>query len=321
MPTPSSRNNLFGIASAIGASLFFSFNDMAIKFISDDYALHQVVLIRSLIGMVVLLAIIVPLDGGLKVLRTKRLGLHLVRGLCVVIANMSFFLALAAMPLADAVAIFFIAPLLVTVFSVIFLAEYVGPLRWMAVAVGLVGVIIMMRPGSSSFQFAALLPLLAAVFYSGLHILTRKIGGTERASTMTFYIMITFIAVSAAMGLVAGDGRFAGSSDASLEFLFRAWVWPDPQDYLIFIGLGVASSFGGFLISQAYRLCEAGLASPFEYTALVLAIFWGVVVFGEWPDVMDWIGVTLIIGSGMFMLWRESVVNARANRLRASRIG
>ena len=321
MPTPSSRNNLFGIASAIGASLFFSFNDMAIKFISDDYALHQVVLIRSLIGMVVLLAIIVPLDGGLKVLRTKRLGLHLVRGLCVVFANMTFFLALAAMPLADAVAIFFIAPLLVTVFSVIFLAEYVGPLRWMAVAVGLVGVVIMMRPGSSSFQFAALLPLLAAVFYAGLHILTRKIGGTERASTMTFYIMITFIVVSTAMGLAAGDGRYAGGSDASLEFLFRAWVWPDPKDYLIFVGLGIASSFGGFLISQAYRLCEVGLAAPFEYTALVLAIFWGVLVFGEWPDAMDWVGVTLIIGSGMFMLWRESVVNARANRLRASRIG
>lgn len=321
MPTPSSRNNLFGIASAIGASLFFSFNDMAIKFISDDYALHQVVLIRSLIGMLVLLAVIVPLDGGLKVLRTKRLGLHLVRGLCVVMANMSFFLALAAMPLADAVAIFFVAPLLVTVFSVIFLAEYVGPQRWMAVAVGLVGVLIMMRPGSSSFQFAALLPLLAAVFYAGLHILTRKIGGTERASTMTFYIMITFIFVSTAMGLVAGDGRYAGSSDASLEFLFRAWVWPAPEDYLIFVGLGIASSFGGFLISQAYRLCEAGLASPFEYTALVLAIFWGFVVFGEWPDAMDWVGVTLIIGSGMFMLWRESVVNARASRLRPSRIG
>lgn len=321
MQTSSHRNNLLGISSAIGASLFFSFNDMAIKFISDDYALHQVVLIRSLIGMVVLLAIIVPLDGGLKVLRTKRLGLHLVRGLCVVMANMSFFLALAAMPLADAVAIFFIAPLLVTVFSVIFLAEYVGPLRWMAVAVGLIGVIIMMRPGSSSFQFAALLPLLAAVFYAGLHILTRKIGGTERASTMTFYIMITFITVSAAMGLAAGDGRYAGGDDASLEFLLRAWVWPEPKDYLIFVGIGFAGAFGGFLISQAYRLCEAGLASPFEYTALVLAIFWGVVVFGEWPDAMDWVGVTLIVGSGMFMLWRESVVNARANRLRASRIG
>jgi len=172
VPTPSPRNNLIGISSAFVASVFFSFNDMAIKFISGDYALYQVVLIRSVIGMSILLAIIVPLDGGLKVLRTKRLPMHLLRGLCVVIANMTFFLALAALPLADAVAIFFIAPVLITVFSVVFLGEHVGPLRWGAVVVGFIGVIIMMRPGSGSFQIAALLPLLAATFYAGLHILT-----------------------------------------------------------------------------------------------------------------------------------------------------
>ena len=321
MPTPSPRNNLLGISSAIGASFFFSFNDMAIKFISGDYALHQVVLIRSLIGMVVLLAVIVPLDGGLSVLRTKRLPMHLMRGMCVVVANMTFFLALAAMPLVDAVAIFFIAPMLITVFSVIFLKETVGPYRWIAVAMGFIGVIVMMRPGSDSFQLAAFLPLAAAVSYAGLHILTRKIGGTERASTMTFYIMVSFITVSALMGLVVGDGRFAGTGDASLEFLLRAWVWPAPFDYLILLGIGVSSAFGGFLISQAYRLCEAGLAAPFEYTALVLAIFWGVVVFGEWPDVTAWVGVSLIVGAGLFMLWREAAIKARTTKTRPSRMG
>ncbi len=321
MPIPSPRNNMLGISSAIGASFFFSFNDMAIKFISADYALHQVVLIRSLIGMVVLLVIIVPLDGGYSVLRTKRLKMHLLRGMCVVVANMTFFLALAAMPLADAVAIFFIAPMLITVFSVIFLGETVGPQRWIAVVMGFAGVVVMMRPGSDSFQVVALLPLVSATFYAGLHILTRKIGGTERASTMTFYIIITFIIVSALMGLVVGDGRFAGTGDASLEFLLRAWVWPAPSDYLILLGIGVGSTFAGYLISQAYRLCEAGLAAPFEYTALVLAIFWGVMVFGEWPDATAWVGVSLIVGAGLFMLWREAVVKARTTKTRPSRMG
>lgn len=271
--------------------------------------------------MVVLLVIIVPLDGGLSVLRTKRLPMHLLRGMCVVVANMTFFLALAAMPLVDAVAIFFIAPMLITVFSVIFLNEVVGPYRWIAVAMGFIGVIVMMRPGSDSFQLAALLPLAAAVSYAGLHILTRKIGGTERASTMTFYIIITFIVVSALMGLAVGDGRFAGTGDASLEFLLRAWVWPAPSDYLILLGIGVGSTFAGYLISQAYRLCEAGLAAPFEYTALVLAIFWGVMVFGEWPDVTAWVGVSLIVGAGLFMLWREAAVKARTTKTRPSRMG
>lgn len=164
------------IALALGASFFFSINDMAIKFLSGDYALHQIVLIRSVIGLVILLAVIVPLEGGYSILKTNRLFMHFLRGLCVVIANMTFFVALAAMPLADAVAIFFVSPLVITVFSVIFLGETVGPRRWVAV---------------------------------------------------------------------------------------------------------------------------------------VLTIFWGVVVFGEWPDQIAWIGISLIVGGGLFMLWREAVQNAR----------
>jgi drug/metabolite transporter (DMT)-like permease len=301
------RTNMIGILSAIGASFFFSINDMSIKFLSGDYALHQVVLIRSLIGTALLLAIIVPLEGGFKVLKTKRLSIHLVRGFCVVFANMAFFLGLAAMPLADAVAIFFISPLVITAFSVIFLGEKVGPHRWAAVGAGLLGVLIMMRPGSAAFQLAALLPLVSAFAYAALHILTRKIGVSEKAATMTFYIQVTFIGVSTAMGLVFGDGRFAGTGDPSLEFLLRSWTMPAPGDYFIFLLIGAGSTLGGYLISQAYRLAEAGLAAPFEYIALPLSIFWGVTVFGEWPDLVAWIGISFIVAGGLYTLWRETI--------------
>lgn len=311
--------NFIGISSALGASFFFSFNDMAIKFLSGDYALHQVVLIRSLIGMVVLMAVIVPLEGGFGILRTKRLGLHIFRGMCVVVANMTFFLGLAALPLADAVAIFFISPLVITVFSVIFLGETVGPHRWIAVGMGLAGVIIMMRPGSDTFQLAALLPLIAAVAYAGLHITTRKMSSTEKAGTMTFYIQVVFIAVSLSMGLVIGDGRFAGSNDPSLDFLLRAWTWPAMGDYGVLVMIGVASTFGGYLISQAYRLCEAGLAAPFEYVAMAMAVFWGYMVFGQLPDAVAWLGISLIVGGGLFMLWRETVHNAKKEKIRPAR--
>lgn len=307
----SARTNLIGILSVVGASFFFSFNDMAIKFLSGDYALHQVVLIRSMIGMTVLLAVIVPLGGGFHILKTKRLKMHLLRGLCVVFANMTFFLALAAMPLADAVAIFFVAPLVITLFSVIFLKETVGNRRWIAVGFGLLGVIVMMRPGSGSFQMVALLPLAAAIGYASLHVLTRKIGETETAGTLTFYIQVTFIVISAAMGLAVGDGRFTVQSDPSLDFLLREWVQPDPKDALIFLAIGISSTGGGYLISQAYRLCEAGLAAPFEYTAMPLAIIWGIMVFGEWPDSVTWLGASLIVGGGLYMFWREAVVERR----------
>ena len=197
---------LFGSVSAVIAVFCFSTNDVAIKFISKDYALHLVVLIRSLVGLMVLFMFIVPLSGGVKVLYTNRLGLHLLRGLCVVFANITFFLGLAALPLAEGVAIFFISPLLITIFSVIFLKEIVGPRRWAAVTIGLIGVLVILRPGSATFQAASLLPLSAAFGYATLHMLTRYIGKTESAASLSFYIQLTFFGVCLMSGLILGDG-------------------------------------------------------------------------------------------------------------------
>ncbi len=295
-----------GALCASLAVLFFSVNDVVIKFLSDGYALHQVVLIRSLIALVVILFVIAPMTNGRAIARTKRLRMHILRGLCVVAANITFFLGLAAMPLADAVAIFFVSPLVITVFSVVFLKETVGPRRWAAIAVGLVGVVIMMRPGTQAFQIASLLPLAAAVCYAGLHTLTRRIGGTESAATMAFYIQIVFITVGILFGLVAGDGRFGEQSDPSLAFLFRAWGWPDPADYPVFLVIGVGIALAGFLISQAYRVAEASYVAPFEYLALPLAVVWGMVIFGEYPDGWDYIGMAFILGAGLFTAWRET---------------
>ena len=154
---------------------------------------------------------------------------------------------------------------------------------------------------------AALFPLAAAFGYAGLHILTRKIGTTESAVTMTFYIQLTFIAVSAGFGLVFGQGAFADTSSPSWAFLTRAWGVLALSDAWLFVVIGLASAVGGFLISQAYKLCEAGLAAPFEYIAMPLAVFWGVVVFGEWPDKITWIGITLILSGGLYMAWREGL--------------
>lgn len=309
------NTNLIGISSALGAAFFFTVNDAAIKFLSGGYALHQIVLIRALIGLGFLLVIVMPLTGGYHHLRTRRLPAHVLRGLFVVFANMTFFLGLAALPIAEATALFFVSPLIITAFSVIFLGEHVGAHRWAAVAVGLAGVIVIVRPGSDAFQLAALLPIAAAFGYAGLHILTRRIGTTESATTMTFYIQLTFVAISILVWFAVGDGRFAGTGSASLEFLLRDWGQPARTDYWLLVVLGIASTAGGFLISQAYRLCEAGLAAPFEYIAMPMSIFWGLVVFGEWPDRIAWIGIGLILSAGLYMAWRE----ARAGRPVATR--
>ena len=300
------NTTVFGSVSAVIAVFCFSTNDVAIKFISDDYALHLVILIRSLVGLTVLFLFIVPFSGGLPTLHTNRLGLHLLRGFCVVFANITFFLGLAALPLAEGVAIFFISPLLITVFSVLFLKEFVGPRRWAAVIIGLIGVLVVLRPRSATFQTASPLPPLAAFGYATLHMLTRYIGKTESAASMSFYIQITFLIVCLMFGVTVGDGKFSGGSDPSLEFLFRAWSWPSSNHYLILILIGASSAFGGFFISQAYRISEAAVVAPFEYIALPIAIFWGVIVFGDWPDKTTFVGITLILGSGLYIIWRET---------------
>lgn len=297
--------NLVGALCALTAVLCFSLNDVGIKFLSGDYALHQIVFFRTLVAIVTFAAVFLPIYG-LQVFRTRRPGAHLLRGLCVVAANTCLFLGLAAMPIADAVAVFFISPLVITIFSILFLREHVGARRWTAIAVGFAGVLVIVKPGTSAFQVAALLPMAAAVLYAVIHVVARRVGGTESAATMAVYIQLTFLVACSLIGLGIGDGRFADQSHPSLAFLFRAWGPIDTGDWWILIMLGASGLLGGFFISQAYRVSEAAFAAPFEYVALPMAIFWGVTVFGTWPDASAWIGIFLILTSGLYLIWRET---------------
>lgn len=306
-PNNADKSAGLGIGCALLAWLAFSLGDVGIKYLSGDYPLHEIVLIRTVVAMAITLGILVPLEGGFKNLKTVHLRLHLIRGLCVVVANMMFFVGLASLGIAEATAIFFVAPLFITALSFFILKEEVGVYRWFAVVIGLIGAVIMLRPGTSSFQLAALLPLLAAFAYANLNILTRKIGLSDKASTMTFYIQLVFIFVCSAFGLLVGDGRYATGSNASLDFLLRAWVMPNAKDVLIMTGLGVSSAFGGYLISQAYRVTLAVVIAPIEYIALLLAILWGYLIWDEWPDFVAWVGIVLILGSGLLIFWREVV--------------
>ena len=301
------RTSPVGALWALVAVVCFSTNDLLVKFLSGGYPLYQLIFFRTVFGLVFILAVLVPLTGGsLSVLKTRRLGVHLLRGGCVVFANFCFFLGLAAMPLAEAVAIFFVSPLIISVFSVIFLGETVGPRRWGAIAAGLVGVLIVLRPGTEAFQAAALLPLVAAFGYASLHILTRKIGGTENATAMAFYIQATFLIFAGTAGAFLGNGRFETFDHPSLEFLFRAWVMPTGPDVALVVVLGITSALGGFTISQAYRRSEAAFVAPFEYAAMPLAVLWGLAVFGEWPEPAAWAGIGLIMTSGLILIWREA---------------
>ena len=276
---PTERSAIVGISCALGATVFFSLNDLSIKFLSGDYPLHQIVFVRAAVALSITLFVIIPLDGGLVALKTQRPMIHVVRGMCVVVANSAFFAAIAVMPLANASAIFFVAPLFITGLSMLFLKEVVGFRRWVAVVVGLLGVVIVVRPTGAEFTAMTLLPAIAALAYAALQILTRYTGMSERASTMSFYIQLTFLLVTGGLALVLGDGRFAGSENDALEFFLRPWIMPPTMDGLIMLALGGVSACAGYLISQAYRGTDAGVVAPFEYVTLLLAVFWGIVIW------------------------------------------
>lgn len=304
----SGRAILF-ILVGIGA---ISVNDMLIKLLSGGYPLHQMVFVRSLIAICASF-VFLRIEGGLRLLRTDRPWLHLMRAAFIVLANMLFFLSLSVMPLGAATALFFVAPLFITLLAIPVLGEPLGRHRLAAVVVGLVGVVIMVAPGvdwGDVPRWALALPMLAAACYAGMQVLTRKLGATATASAMAIYIQAAFILVSAGFFLVAGDGRFAEGRDSeALQFLLRAWIWPASADIWVFAVLGLLASLVGYCLSQAYRLGTASVVASYEYVALPLALFWGWLIFGEVPRPAVWAGTALIAGAGLYVFARERARN------------
>ena len=294
----------------MGALVLLTASDSIIKWLSPTYALHEIMLVRGCVALSVTM-IIIQWEGGVAILRTRYLTLHLVRGLLLVIANMFFFLGLATLALADAVALFFIAPLFISLMSQPVLGERVGTVQWAAIFVGLIGVAVMLRPGFGQITLAGMLPVAAAFAYACMQMLTRRLGMTDKAGTLTFYIQISFIAVSAGIGVVIGDGRFAGGDNVTWEFLVRAWIMPTTFDLFLILICGILVALGGYLMSQAYRKAEAAIVAPFEYTALPFAVFWGYQLWGDWPEPASFIGAALIVCGGLVVWYKDARVHRR----------
>lgn len=326
-PSPTMNNASLGIVFVIIGMLCISVQDVMIKQLSGGYPLHQIVFARAAIGLTVSFGFL-WWEGGFQLLKTDTPVQHLVRALLVVVANMGYFAALAVMPLAEATALFFVAPLFITLLSIPLLGESVGIRRVSAILVGLVGVVVMTIPsltgtradGASVSLLTTLLPVGAALSYAMMQILTRRLGIKARASAMAIYIQGTFVTVSSLFWVVAGDGRYATDTDnRSIEFLLRAWQWPAEGDGILFFGCGVASAVIGYTMAQAYRVANAATVAPFEYIALPLAILWGWLVWGELPGIWATAGIVLIMGAGFYVFLREQVRGREISRKRPLR--
>jgi len=198
-----------------------------------------------------------------------------------------FYLGLRYLPLAETTAIAFAAPLFVTALSVWWLKERVDARRWLAVGLGFVGVLLVVRPGAASFQAAALYPLVTAFFYGLLMISARGISAGEGMLTTMFYIVV---------------GQLVCASPAI------AWFWRTP-DWLhlpLFLGVALLSTLGMTLITQAFRIAPASVVAPFDYSGLGWAVLIGWLFWDEAPTALAYLGMACIVASGLYIVWREN---------------
>jgi len=220
--------------------------------------------------------------------------LQIVRSLMVLLATVLMFTSVGLMPIADVVAISFVAPLLIVVLSVFVLRERVGPRRWCAVVIGFVGVVLILRPGGSLFAPVAFLPLGIALTYGAYQIMTRLVAQAANPLNTLFY--------SALVGAVTMS-----------FFVPFDWVTPSALQWAKLVGCGLLGGLGHYCVIRAYERAEVSLVAPFAYTELIWATGFGFIVFGDLPDVWTFAGAAIIAASGIYIVHREHVVR-QANR-------
>ncbi len=270
------------------AVALFSLMDAGLKQLSTHYPPFQVGAMRGASSLPFVLLWAVSMRG-MASLRPKRWSLHLLRGVLGIAMMASFVYALRTLPLSTAYAIFFIAPLLVTALSVPMLGERVGPRRWTAIVVGLIGVIVVLRPtGEGLGTWASLAVLLSATMYSISAITVRILARTDTTEAMMVWLL-------ALMAL--GSGLLA----------LPDWVEIRLSDGWLILGIGIAGALGQYAITEAFRLGEASLIAPLEYTALVWGVLLDLTLWGVLPDAITWLGAAIIIASGLYLLRRERV--------------
>lgn len=272
----------------LAAVALFALMDAGLKQLSAHYSPFQVASLRGAASLPLVLVWALA-TAGVKPLIHVRWSLHLLRGVLGVAMMAAFVYAVARLPLSTTYSIFFVAPLLITAMSVPFLGEKVGPRRWTAIAIGLVGVLVLLRPtGEGLISLSALAVLLAAVMYAISAITVRILARTDSTQSMMVWLM-AMIAI--------GAGALA----------WPQWTPVRSEDWWLIAGIGVAGALGQYAITEAFRLGEASLIAPLEYTALVWGVLLDLTLWGVLPDAITWVGAGIIIASGLYLVRRERV--------------
>lgn len=280
------NNPLHGIGLMIFMTVCFSSLDASAKYISSELSLWMVLWGRYVFHFLFIMIFFLrrtPRD----IIFTKNIKLQILRSILIFCAGVTFWAGLLYLPLADCTVIAFVSPLMVTILSVLLLGEKFGFHRWGSVIVGLLGAILVIRPGMGLAHWSVILPLLAAFFYSILQITTRVLGQRDNALTTLFYTGICGLILS------------------SIIVLFF-WETPSPTQWLILMWLGLIGSIGHFVMIKAFETAPASLLAPFNYATLIWATLLGFFLFGDLPDAWTIFGAIIIISSGLYLIGRKT---------------
>lgn len=287
------RGTLAGIGLMLAAMAVLPFLDVVAKTLGQQgMPILQIVWARMAMGTL-MTAPFAARIGGLRGLWPARPGMHALRTAFLISATFCFFFALKFLPIADALAIFFVQPLVVTALSPLVLGERVGPRRWAAVAVGFIGTLVIIRPGFQAVNPGMLLALTAGTSLALYMLITRRMAGRDHAMVTTFQTsLIGAIAVSLAV--------------------IPVWQAPTPAQWALFLALGFVATFGHYLIVMAYDRAEASLLAPLAYTEMIMAVAVGWWFFGDFPDIWTFVGVGILMACALYISARERVVTKPA---------
>jgi len=279
---------LRGILFMVAASCVLGTMNAMVKYLGSHYPIPMVMWARTTGHLLFVILLFAP-QFGWGLARSARPVTQYARSALNLASIACFFTGVALIPLANASAITFTAPFIVTALSVPLLGEKVGPRRWAAVVVGFIGATIIIRPGSDVFQIESILIVASAGLNAMYQILTRKVAGVDRPETSVYF--------SAVLGAV-------------VMTVLLPFFWQAPRavvDVVLFLSTGVLGGVGHYLVARAFAGGPAALISPFSYSNLLIAVTLGYVVFGHFPDLWTWVGAVVIVASGLYIAYRETV--------------
>ncbi len=287
---PSSAHfSVVAVLLTVAACTVMAGMDSFAKFLALEAPVLLVVWGRYFFHTVITFAYYRATTGSLEFVRARRPGLQFIRALMLLGTTISMYFAITVMPLGDAASIQFLAPVLLTAFSGVFLSEHVGPRRWVAVLFGFLGVLLVARPGSGVFGWHALLPLATAFFLAAYMMMTRSIRDKDNPDATTFY--------STALGALVLTG-----------VAFFYWQPLSTVQWICMVAMGTCGAVGHFLLVKAFHRAEASMLAPFTYTQVVAAILFGYLFFAETPSTWTLSGASIVIASGVYIWYRETRV-------------